>query len=660
MAMHPKTAEAIVRALKNGVKPLKTPPFQRLGEWAEDHFTFAGTSHASGRWKSWPFQVGILDFLGDPAIREVSLYKSKRVGGTKMLIAAVMHGLTRGKKICIWQPTDSDAAEFSVDEIIPAVSDIRFLQQFRTKETKSREKTDYFPMLGSSLRVRGGKSSAAYRRLTLDIVLLDEIDGFDQSVQGSGPPDVLAMGRLEGAAFPKAIFCSTPRLEQGSHMARIAKRADAVMHFGIKCPHCDMGHPILWSPEGVSGLHWDEGGVYHVCPHCHGRITQADYSRLAKKTGFWWCEKTGRTYGMDRVWRDEAGEKTDTPERVVVRPWAAISPQRTWQSIIDEYVQAVDALNAGDSGPMTLFTNETLGRTWSDAVEKSETTELAKRAEDFRLGTPPSAVGLLTAGVDVQGDRVEVHVWGWGAQRECWTVQVAKLDVNTKILSDYSRVKQFLQQTFVTEDGRVLEIESVSMDANYETENVKSFVFDCQQSGINIRAIRGTSGALDPMMGTASLQDVNYLGGKRPNGMRLWSIGHATSNDLIHGMLSLDAKSGPGVVHFSSDLQPDWYRQLASESKIQSVNKKTGKVEYIWFTHYRRNEVRDCFRYALHAYKMLDADKWPEERWANLRLGAVRAEQPTSPVRNELKSPESGGWLSAAQKQAPKRSKIGW
>jgi terminase, large subunit len=654
------TAAALRKAITSGMQPMRARPFQLLGDWAAQHFTFAGTSHSSGKWKSWPFQVGILNALADPAIKEVSLYKSKRVGGTKMLTAAIAYALTQGKKVCAWQPTDSDAQEFSADEIRPVIEDIRYLQQFRTQRTKSLEKNDYFPLLGASLRIRGGKASSEYRRLTLDVVLLDELDGFDKSVQGSGPPDVLAMGRLEGAPYPKAIFCSTPRLELGSHMARIAKRADAVLHWAITCPHCNLGHPLTWAPETEHGMHRIDGADVHICPHCRGSITQADFSRLTKK-GFWWCELTHRTYGADEVWRDEAGNPTQTPERVVFRPWAGISPQRTWTSILDEYGQAVDAANTGDNGPMVLFTNETLGRTWSDAVERGDESQFAHRAEEFRLGTPPDRVALLTAGIDVQGDRVEVHVWGWNYRRECWTVAAEKLDVNPLVQDDWLRVKQFIQRSFTTEDGRILSIESISIDAGYHTEQVKTFVFECQQEGINIRAIKGSVGALDPFMGGASLQDVNYLGGRRQNGMRIWNVGHATSNDLIHGMLSLDAKEGPGVVHFAKDLNGPWYQQLNSEQKMQSINKKTGQVEFRWFTKFKRNEVRDCFRYALHAYMMLDAEKWPEHVWHNRITDSQRAVQQASPVRNELKSKSSdGNWLKSVNAQIPKRPNLNW
>ena len=55
-------------------------------------------------------------------------------------------------------------------------------------------------------------------------------------------------------------------------------------------------------------------------------------------------------------------------------------------------------------------------------VGSLDATELADRAEAFQLGTVPDGVRFLTAGVDVQANRFEMLVRGWGEAGESWIV----------------------------------------------------------------------------------------------------------------------------------------------------------------------------------------------------------------------------------------------
>jgi hypothetical protein len=50
--------------------------------------------------------------------------------------------------------------------------------------------------------------------------------------------------------------------------------------------------------------------------------------------------------------------------------------------------------------------------------EAPEWQRLYDRREDYRIGTVPKGVMFLTAGVDVQKDRIEVEVVGWGRGKE--------------------------------------------------------------------------------------------------------------------------------------------------------------------------------------------------------------------------------------------------
>jgi len=78
-----------------------------------------------------------------------------------------------------------------------------------------------------------------------------------------------------------------------------------------------------------------------------------------------------------------------------------------------------------------VFYNTILGRTWRQTVDDIDETGLMERAEPYGLrfdaermvwvAEIPKEVLYITAGVDVQHDRLEVQFWGWG-RSEGWVL----------------------------------------------------------------------------------------------------------------------------------------------------------------------------------------------------------------------------------------------
>ena len=63
-----------------------------------------------------------------------------------------------------------------------------------------------------------------------------------------------------------------------------------------------------------------------------------------------------------------------------------------------------------------------IGETWAETGEAPDWQRLYERREDFGRGTVPAGRLFLTAGADVQKDRIEVSVWAWGRSLESWLV----------------------------------------------------------------------------------------------------------------------------------------------------------------------------------------------------------------------------------------------
>lgn len=273
-------------------------------------------------------------------------------------------------------------------------------------------------------------------------------------------------------------------------------------------------------------------------------------------------------------------------------------------------------MQVGDVGPMTSFTNETLGETWEIKGDSSDEHALQARAEAYPLGRVPAGALLLTAGVDVQRDRWEISVWGWARGLESWLVTHHIIYGNPASDADWEPVEQYLLQRFPQAwQGSSLALTAVSIDSSDQTQSVYNWVRQVQLRIPGLRAIKGDNNDNRNIVGPSSLQEVNHRGRKISKGIKLWLVGVDNAKDLLLGQLAI-AEPGPGFVHTSKELSREWYEQLTAEQRI--LTKVNGKDAYRWVKRRPRNEVLDCRNYALHAAMAHGIHKWSEVKWLQL------------------------------------------
>lgn len=624
--LHRETADAIKASVRLGLDSLRAEPPQRLGDWARDNFKMAGeSSHQKGAWIAWSPQVGILDFMSDDRIEEFDVMKAKRVGYTKMITAFVAYNIAhRRRKQALWQPTDDDRDSYvksEIDPLLDPLTGVQAINKARKLGRTTEETIKFKPFRDSVLHLLGGKAARAYRRITVAVAILDEWSAFDQQIEKSGDPGGLAKGRLEGAPYPKFVGGSTPRLKGLCHVERACQNAEGMVRFHIDCPHCGVEHPLLWGGKKVPfGFKWTRGQpetVHHVCPHCRESITQADYLKGGQPVpGAWVCERTGKRYGTDRIWRDSQGMPCNPPRTLGLHIWTAYSPQRAWSDIVTEFENALKALEAGDVGPMQLFVNETLGETWELAGERTDEHALQARAEPYKLCTIPKGGLYLTAGVDVQRNRWEITVYAWGRGMESWVVDVIVIEGNPAVDEEWDAVTQQLQRRYTQEwHGGSLGISATSIDSSDQTQAVYNWVAKAQHVLPNLRAIKGDGNEAVNILGASSLQEVNWRGKKVARGIKLWRVGVDAAKDLLLGQLAIQ-NPGPGYVHFSDELPREFYEQLTAEQRV--LAKVNGRDAYRWVKRRPRNEQLDNRNYALHAAYGQGLHKYNDEKWSRL------------------------------------------
>ena len=135
-----------------------------------------------------------------------------------------------------------------------------------------------------------------------------------------------------------------------------------------------------------------------------------------------------------------------------------------WREIVEKFLTANEEKKKGNIELLKVWTNTEMGETWEEEGEQIETDDLFKRRERYNCEVPEEVL-VLTAGVDVQDDRFEVEVVGWGVDKESWGIKYQAIYGDLKLKPVWDELDKFLSQTFTTADGRRLKIICACVDS---------------------------------------------------------------------------------------------------------------------------------------------------------------------------------------------------
>jgi phage terminase large subunit GpA-like protein len=650
-------AEALGSACRNALRSWAPRPELSLAEWAAKHFVLPReSSYREGRFTPYPFQVGLLDVMGNPWVKSVALRKAARLGFTKCFLACVSYAAThlRSSQV-VYQPRDEDAQQFSRTEISPMIRDMAevFDTVAMPRSRDARDTMLHKSFLGSNLWILGATSPASFRRISPSFVHFDEVDGAPSDVGGEGSPVALARKRLEGATFPKFIVGSTPKLTATSHIEREWRSAQARFEFYVDCPKCDVPVTLRWddSRRADWGFKWSREADYrdvgYACPHCLDTFNQDEYAK-AEVAGRWMDEQ-GVVIGYKGYFYGSAGERV-AYDTVALHLSTFASPMVRWDALVRDFDTAADALDAGDSGLMKTFRNTTLGLPYSEEQHSISDVAISQRAEPYPLLTAPRGVLEIAVTVDVQLDRWEYAAVGFGVGEESWVIGHGAIYGDPNNPQEWGVLDQLLKQTYVSEDGFTLTPALGAIDTGgLATQLAYEF---CRTRQSKWFALKGSSQPSAPVNHRSSLVDINFQGKQIKRGVRLFHVGVNTAKDMLWSRLNIK-KPGPGYLHFSTELPSSFYMQLTAEVRTLKRNKQTGRQEFFWQQIRQRNEALDLMVYAMWASQHREWNKRTPKQWADRRqqlIDAARAPvvkpplieiAPTKP--NETTKPKSRG-----------------
>lgn len=609
------TADDII-VVSGYLKGIMPDPVLSVREWADTHRMLPDTSARPGKFSSdfTPYVKEVMERLsvGDPA-QKIIVKKSSQVGFTEVGNNWLGYVIDVVPAPMLYvMPTDTMMKDTSKNRIEKMIESTPTLAaKISTKRARDKGNTlMYKEFQGGFVKMVGANSPVGLASTAVRFVYMDEIDRYPLSVGGEGSAEGLADTRtITFGVRRKSLLTSTPTIKGQS---AIDERFETTgqRYYHVPCPFCNQEQVLK-----IEQLRYEPGkysDVKYECQHCQTLIDERYKTRMLR--GGRWIPRypereDGLTYGyfINALYSPSSWY-----------PWSQLAKER------DEC--------QNDIPRKIVFTNTKLGEAYEEtAGDKPEWENIYDRAEDYTEGKLFADVAVLTAGVDVQLDRLEIEIVGWMAERRSQSVEYLQLIGDTSKDEVWEELGKLLTRTWLREDDAVLPLRLMALDTGYNTH--KCYEFSTKHGLSRVAPIKGRDN-LDMFFTPPKAKDV-VKAGKKVGKIKVWGVGVSLIKTEIYGVLKLqvDRETGeipPGYCHFPRR-DPAYFRGLTAEEVVRVTNKK-GFDQLVWHKKYKRNEPLDCRVYARAAAAIVGIDRWNTERWVRESNNYPKAEKEPTPA----------------------------
>ena len=596
--------------------------------WADTHGRLISEGDDAGPWKTRPVQRAILDAFGHIRIETITCLKSARIGWTKILGHAIGYFVAQDPcSILVVQPTATDADDFSKEDVDPMIEFTPDLaRQVSAKKVRSSRNTlnaKHYP--GGILHLTGASAPRGFRRIGVRAALFDEVDGYPQTAGNEGDQIRLGIARTKDHDDRKIAIGSTPTVQGASKVDRYWEASSKGYCF-LTCPHCGTEHvrkfrkpkrPILMrgEPVPVSFIQWDDDDpqtARWICPGCEEPIRHKHHRRMLKG-----CKWRGEAWS----WDAEGGFTFEPGFRrhIGFSIWAGYgstsncAPDRLVEEFLDAH-KNIDELKT--------FINTVLGEAWVEDSEATDERYLMTRRRKYEAECPADVL-LLVAGVDVQADRIEMEIIGYGRAEETFGIDYVVLYGDPTGDEIWLDLADALRRTYRHASGVDLSISAAGVDSGYLPKRAYQFVEDFRSN--YVYPVKGQAGAI-PIV--EQVRDrAERLKKRRKKGVTPERIGVDEAKTVIYRRLANVSEPGPGFSHFPDFYPDEYFLQLTAEVSV-TIYKHGTPIRREWRKIRPRNEALDCRVYGYAAYLLAKFNLDAVADVLQARIAALREPRP--------------------------------
>lgn len=532
------------------------------------------------------YQRGIMDTYSDPLVHTLVFMKSSQVGATEIILNMIGYHIDVDPCpiLCLY-PNIEAAESWSKDRLTPMLRDTPAIRgkvhESARRDSDNTIRHKVFP--GGHLTVIGANSASGLAMRPIRILLCDEIDRYPASAGGAGKKegDPISLAKVRTKNFSwsrKIILTGTPTIKGLSRIENAFEKSDK-RKFWVPCPHCGEMQTLMWAQVKWSPPYGDgtPESVRYVCLFCEKPWTDAQRWAQVRKGEWRASEKFNGTAGFQLNELYSTFVQLEEPVREFLEVKHLPEQLKVW-------------------------TNTTLGELWEDHGEEADATTLMMQRENWGP-LPPPLILLVTCGVDVQGDRLEVVRVGWGMHEEAWVLEHVVMYGDPSSPTLWEELNDYLLTPTKLQGDRELNVMAACIDTGgHYTDAAHSFCRD--KFGRRVWPIKGDDGPrpIWPKKPSKALKGKD----------RVFIVGVDSVKDLLYGRFKIKIP-GPGYFHFQKDFDQEFFGQLTSEIVMTKVSKGFPVREWK-LKQNMRNEVLDCVVYAFAALRSMPI------RWERVKV----------------------------------------
>ena len=577
-----KQRKNTTRLFQKLMKSFATPPDMTVSEWADAYRMLSPEASAEpGKWRTdrAPYQREIMDAVSDDKCYKVVIMSSAQVGKSEVILNQIGYHIDYDPAPMLYLlPTDTMAEVFSKDRVSPMIRDTPSLKA-KVETVKSRSSGNtilHKTFNGGHLTFIGANAPSQLASRPIRIVFADEVDRFPDSAGTEGDPLSLAVKRTTTFWNRKIIVVSTPTIKGISKIEK-EYEASSQEHLNVACPHCGKFQTYEW--EQLKFDH--ESGT-------------RDFKLLGYKCRY--CGKIER----EVLWKRQPIKWiAERPEIKDVRGFhlnELASPWKAWDEIIEDFLEA----KRKGRETLKVWHNTSLGLPWEEDGDLDIKDILLRRRKMYNCDVPKEAV-VLTCGVDVQDNRLEYEVVGWGKEKRSWGIKYGVLMGDPGKPDVWRMLDDVIFANYEREDDLKMQIMTTCIDSGGHFTNE---VYDyCKKREMRrVWAVKGQGGS-----------GVPYI--QRPKkrnkaGAFLFNIGVDVGKDTMASRLKTQFEYESGYCFFPVESEKGYDEQYfegltAEKRNIRTVN---GRTVINWVKKYEgiRNEPFDLRNYATAALEILN------------------------------------------------------
>ena len=571
-------------------------------EWADNYRYLSPEASAEpGLWRTAraEFLRAIMDAHLSPEARVIVVIKPSQIGVSEVILNLIAYFIDQDPcPMLATQPTLQIGQAFSKDRVSKMLRDS---PQLRGKVRSSRNRDSNNTILhkefpGGHLTIGGANSPASLASRPVRVYLGDEVDRYPKSAGTEGDPVDLAIKRTTTFWNSLVFLCSTPTDKGFSRIEKAFKETN-MQFFYVPCPHCKHYQRLFWEnvvwEKGKGGAHITETAKYQ-CSECGTKWRDAE-RWAAVQSGKWMAT------------RPDIKDKIGFAINGIYSPWLTLA------ELADEFLEAKKSPER-----LKVFVNTRLGETFEVGGLALSWETIAARREVYPAEVPQKAL-VLTAGIDVQNNRLEMEVKGWGIDQEVFGIDYLVIPGDPSTWDVWAELDERLKRVYEHETGIKLRISCACIDTGgHWSQMVYDFVRPREHR--RIFAIKGANQVGQPLVSRPSTSNKGKVS--------LFMIGTDTAKEIIYSRLQRIHKPGPAFAHFPDHYDDEYFRQLVSEKAL--IEEVDGKLVRKWrLEEGKRNESLDVNVYALAAYHILNPNMQAVEK--NVNAAAARLEKKEDP-----------------------------